>query len=635
MSQKPGTFGRLLLWLTTTTWVQVCLASSAWARAGGAGGSGGGGGGGGGAGGDGGTGFEGFGELLFMLFEEPAVLVLVLIILAFIGLYYLYQYPLTPSSPRGSSPEGSKETPHCVLALGVIDALKSDVAKLYVEVQQAWSNGDIKPVRQWLTDGVYQHLQRQLQMMAQIKSTNTLSDIAAPTVRFVSAQESGRYTAVLLQVTASLGDRLDCGVLPEFGYEVKETFTEYWSFIRASGASGAAGIRHDSCPSCAAPLPHDRGTVWRCEACGSLLNTGRYNWVLAGISQSGFQGRTQGSSYYNGGIDEQIARLQKEDPDFLPLRIEDHAANVFMQMEWARTSRNPDVLSRFTDPDFLPTLLHTLEQSHCHYYRLYLDGVHLLELNATPTQEIEAAVYLVYSSLRLNRSDGVWKKEDAGIIRRRMVLLFRRRAGTISPERSLYALVCPSCGAPMGETVDAVCAYCGASFVTGEHDWRFAGILQEQEIAPYQKAISSQNRIFPLPPSLFEDLGSVSGIAFRNMLAVMACDGPLNDEELRTMEALAARWHVGAAQLKDDRWKAVRGLLPVTFPVRPHLRRRVAALMREAAMADGVISPEEQAFLTRVLRLHKMIPPPIPQRVSVPGGEPGAPSQPPSPAGKP
>ncbi len=61
-------------------------------------------------------------------------------------------------------------------------------------------------------------------------------------------------------------------------------FSEYWTFLRASGTGAASKDAH-SCPSCGAAL--DRiSQAGVCGYCDTVITTGRFDWVLSRIHQT-------------------------------------------------------------------------------------------------------------------------------------------------------------------------------------------------------------------------------------------------------------------------------------------------------------------------------------------------------------
>jgi hypothetical protein len=62
-------------------------------------------------------------------------------------------------------------------------------------------------------------------------------------------------------------------------------FSEYWTFIRTSGAENIdSGFDLKTCPSCGAPADKI-GQAGICGYCGSKLSEGSFSWVLAIITQ--------------------------------------------------------------------------------------------------------------------------------------------------------------------------------------------------------------------------------------------------------------------------------------------------------------------------------------------------------------
>ncbi len=65
--------------------------------------------------------------------------------------------------------------------------------------------------------------------------------------------------------------------------------TERWSFVRRCNSTRKAALGEGRCPGCAEPLERASGAA--CGACGAILNSGAYDWVLAGITGNDQLGR--------------------------------------------------------------------------------------------------------------------------------------------------------------------------------------------------------------------------------------------------------------------------------------------------------------------------------------------------------
>ena len=123
-------------------------------------------------------------------------------------------------------------------------------------------------------------------------------------------------------------------------------FTEWWTFLRRPGAR-TTGLETDAgrdgaeppCPSCGATL--DIGDVGRCGACGTLVYSGEYDWVLAEISQR------RPSQRDREGL---ITALAETAPDASVQVLEDRASAIFWSVLDALLRREPIRAARLLTP---------------------------------------------------------------------------------------------------------------------------------------------------------------------------------------------------------------------------------------------------------------------------------------------
>jgi predicted lipid-binding transport protein (Tim44 family) len=161
------------------------------------------------------------------------------------------------------------------------------VQKSFFIVQEAWTDRKPEMSRQVMADGVWQQHQVQIQKYVDEHKRNVLEDLAVGDLRILSAHSDQTYDTITVRVFAACADY---DVDDKSGKVVRgnksvEQWQEDWTFQRSSSATTkpGAGTLNSKCPNCGAPLNVDLQGV--CGYCHQPIMGGKYDWVLARISQ--------------------------------------------------------------------------------------------------------------------------------------------------------------------------------------------------------------------------------------------------------------------------------------------------------------------------------------------------------------
>lgn len=171
------------------------------------------------------------------------------------------------------------------------DALRERLSNLYVQMQNAWTNKDITPLRPYFTDALYNQYARQAEMFKSAGRTNYVERISVlgTTLRGYFQQEG--YDHIVVEMRTRIVDyTLDdaTGKLLS-GSRTSEKFMTYeWDIARKSGITTKAEgeIRTINCPNCGAPLSINTTSV--CPYCDSVVTVDNEDWAIVeikGISQ--------------------------------------------------------------------------------------------------------------------------------------------------------------------------------------------------------------------------------------------------------------------------------------------------------------------------------------------------------------
>jgi DNA-directed RNA polymerase subunit RPC12/RpoP len=454
---------RILLLLITL----VLSISDVWARAGGGGGHSSGGGGyhGGGGGGGGGGGF-GLGFIIGILISHP-ILALIVIILVVVFNFYGRNAAgggniqsgggdyTPPSSPVASFPEG-------------LDAKK--VQTSFIEIQDAWQKKDLKVVRKWISDGVYQRYTAQFEMMNKLNQVNRLSNIRVNGIAVAKTATDGAYQTADMAISFTMNDEFKSDKYPQFNESFyDDSDVEYWTFIKRSDAKAGKNLYdNNNCPNCGAPFETKMGEISRCSGCGTLTNNAAYDWVLSEITQqddyTGDDSMTQ---------NEQLHQLVKNDKQFAVQRMEDIASNVFMQIMEVMTDDKVKKLSRFADKATADKILEIKKQSGSFVFdRLYLNDVSLIDFT-TDSEKLNLVFSLIATYQRIQVSGTNLRLIDGDMTTHPFSIILSKNLKALQTpaKETVYSYECASCGAPYNDTTDDTCTYCGEPVIDLNKNW--------------------------------------------------------------------------------------------------------------------------------------------------------------------
>jgi predicted lipid-binding transport protein (Tim44 family) len=168
-------------------------------------------------------------------------------------------------------------------------AFLEDVQKVFFVVEQAWTERQPTMSRQVMADGIWQQHQIKIEQYVNEQRRNVLEGLTVTDLTIVSAHSDQTYDTVTVRVLAACADY---DVDDKSGKVVRGDrqvgpWREDWTFQRSSDATTkiGAGTMNSHCPNCGAPLDLDIHGV--CGYCHQVIMGGKYDWVLARISQVG------------------------------------------------------------------------------------------------------------------------------------------------------------------------------------------------------------------------------------------------------------------------------------------------------------------------------------------------------------
>jgi uncharacterized Zn finger protein (UPF0148 family) len=477
--------------------------------------------------------------------------------------------------------------------------LIAKVNTAFPAIQQAWTQQDMAPVRRWISDGVWQRFNTQFAMMRLLGQKNLVSNIQVRKIFIDAIEADGNFDVVHVGIHFSANDDFVSEKFPAFNQRGPVEMLEYWSFLRKAGVTGSDLYHGNHCPACGAELPDDLGEVARCPSCQAVSTLGDYDWILAEITQADDYANQSAKLDKSGGLTERIRAALGTDADFSVQLIEDKAANAYLQILAAQATRRPETMRRFVGDELFARLSSSIaEDIPCVFNRLYLNNVTLIDYFRSNGQD-NLVIACKRTAQRVDIRDDKLRLVDEGPYARDEILILTRDVGAGIAKGALYAHACPACGAPVGDTLDLKCGYCGEVLNSTRHEWIVNRLLKSDEytaLAKEQKPVMTTG----VAVKQLDPIFAARDYAFNNVMMILGIDGGITVDELAFAQELSRKMGYDVKRLAGMLDLARHRKLALRLPEDRKTAAKVLKLMEKAALADHQISPPEQALLDQV-----------------------------------
>ncbi|MBN2529787.1 MAG: TIM44-like domain-containing protein [Deltaproteobacteria bacterium] len=584
----------------------LLLAFDALARAGGGGNYSGGGGGGSGGGGGGDGGGEIIIWLVYLAVRHPQVGVPLLVIgVAVVVLKHRFNPDNTTArairnlsgmaAPDSSGLARIQQRDASFQTEAFIDWVK----KIDNDIQSAWSRGDMAPVRNFLSDGLFRRFATQLAIMKHQNVQNPVADHRIFKCAVHAVEQDAHFDTIHVAIEA---EARDVEVPANLSYEEamaraakasSQRYTEIWSFLRRPGAKTLddRGFNQGTCPNCGAPLENTQSA--KCEYCNALVNSGDYDWVLAEITQT-MEWRPSSTGQVPG-----LAAMQQLDAAFNRQVAEDRASYVFWRWIEATVTGKQAPLAKCATPHLQQQLL---AQGPLTHFKTAVGSVDLVEVSGGTAEATEQryVTKILWSSAATASSPP---------IHRRHLFVFSREG---APQKSggLSHAHCPNCLGPLSENDSSRCEYCDAELTSGKADWVLSEVLLPYEynaraatVAPSATSTGNGDESdgaiasFALP-----DMASRQerALLLMNMAAVVMADGVVTKQERKLLRTASKRWDVPMEMVNPILYGQVS---PESIhEMKPENPKAFVDGLIGAALIDGKIDRKELTLLLDISR---------------------------------
>lgn len=463
----------------------------------------------------------------------------------------------------------------------------------FLKTQEAWSRQDMRAVRAFLSDGVFERFRIYLEMQKALGFRNAMEGVSVLASAVIQAESDPHFDTLHVRIDAAATDydvSLEGRKVLRNEMKRQEPFTEIWSFLRRPGAKTLAkpGLIEGACPNCGSPL--EIADSAKCGACDSWVNSGEYDWVLAEITQA-----CEWKPLRTGAPIPGLADLAPGDPALNAQFLEDRASVAFWRWQIAHWEESAASLAGVAVGAVTAALLDSQKTDRALYKNAAVGGVDALAFEAGEPMD-RAHVQVRWSAEKYRVVDGEAEPDGQAVCCH--VFIFGRKHGVKTDARSgLRSARCPSCGAPPSERTQAACEYCSAPFNDGSRDWTLLEITPRGRWRMPAMA-SSAARPSPAAPSAAAARSSWDGPmspgdALAVLVAGMVMDGVIEQREVDFARSYARKNSIPEKRIEALVASARAGKLEVPRPSGPQQAVDYMRGLIDMSFADGTVSNAE------------------------------------------
>lgn len=472
---------------------------------------------------------------------------------------------------------------------------KVDIA--FYKIQEAWQQKNLKPVRQFISDGVYQRFEAQFLMMNALEQSNMLSDVELHERLIVATENDGNFHILHVRLSASNTDNFESKKFRQLNSGGYESYTEYWTFVKKINAQAQKDIySSDNCPNCGSSIENKLGEVSKCDSCGTQINNGDYDWVLSEITQpeefaSNFNQLKTRNKFY-----ERLNNKGYQGPEFSPQYIEDKASNAYLQIKVAQAFADQKRVNRFCSDEFTQKTKASFTRPYL-YNRLFTKDVSLINI-----YEDSANIFAVLSISCVQQKVTVDNNKlqliNASPVSVNEYLILSRSKQFAANKYSAMAHNCANCGAPVEDSLQLRCNFCGTALNDNSKDWIVENLLSLSEYNVYRQGLSSSINSDKQEQKLKDSNWDIRDFALNNMMVVAMADGVMQDEEREFLLATAKDLGYSTKKITELFDQVRSGGLALKMPSEAKKRTKVMRLMLKVAEADGEFNDKEKAVFS-------------------------------------
>jgi hypothetical protein len=165
------------------------------------------------------------------------------------------------------------------------ETFQARVGLIFSEFQIAWSSRDLKRMRPFLSDNLFQTQVYWIEAYKAQRLRNITERTRITALELAKVASDKFFDAITVRLYATGLDytvRDDDNRVVSGSRSKERSYSEYWTLVRGTGRN--APTRTDKvCPNCGAPLQINM--AGHCEYCQAKVTSGDFDWVLSRIEQ--------------------------------------------------------------------------------------------------------------------------------------------------------------------------------------------------------------------------------------------------------------------------------------------------------------------------------------------------------------
>lgn len=166
-------------------------------------------------------------------------------------------------------------------------AFKDKAENAFFKIQEGWARQDTGIMRPFVSDSILARYATQLSDMKARGEKDVMENVVIGSMDLVDVKSDGAFDYITAKIAASAADYTvnSAGEMVR-GSKTPTGFTEFWTFLRTSGAKTNVDkqLKDNKCPNCGAPL--QVSATGACAYCGAIVSSGQFDWVLSEIRQN-------------------------------------------------------------------------------------------------------------------------------------------------------------------------------------------------------------------------------------------------------------------------------------------------------------------------------------------------------------
>ncbi len=467
------------------------------------------------------------------------------------------------------------------------------VKTAFVKIQEAWSGQNMDPVRGFVTDGLAERYGIQFDIQRKDKIRNVMENVTVHSCEIAGVESDVHFESIHFKIRGSAHDTwvsIDTDKVVKGDRQFVSSFVEFWTFIRRPGTqtSEKPGLIEGFCPNCGSPLHMAQSA--KCEACGSLVISGEYDWILAKITQES-EWRFRHSKR---GI-EGVAAFQASDPGFNVPFIEDRVSVVFWRYQKALLMKDIGPLQKMATPEFCQKVQKEELDVRHRFYKNVAVGLSEVYKVAFGIPRDKVYVQVKWEGYRVEEQNGELKENPAKSFYSHLLTMARKNGVQTDKKKGLMSAHCQGCGAPVTSGKQDQCEYCGNFLSGGDFDWVIEDFsphtLKTVEMGQTQYTIQQAYK----PKDRILDPVSLLG----GLVLVMMADGKIDKEENKLLDDFVKDRHIPQKKFEDIKAAALTGQLQMSVPADVLEGSDWIESMISMCLADGEVTSHERDLLLK------------------------------------